>query len=48
MYEVLFIYPKVLARYQAGPAAIAMAKFAARGTLLRIARNCSSSPSGST
>jgi integrase/recombinase XerD len=46
MFEVLFIYPKVLARHQAGPAALDRERYlahcagqgAAHGTLLRIAR----------
>ncbi len=46
MFEVLFIYPKVLARHQAGPAAVERERYlahcadqgAAQGTLLRIAR----------
>jgi hypothetical protein len=46
MFEVLFIYPKVLARHQAGPAAVDRERYlthsagqgAAHGTLLRIAR----------
>jgi integrase/recombinase XerD len=57
MFEVLFIYPKVLARHQAGPAAVDRERYlthcagqgAAYGTLLRVLPgNCSSSPSGST
>jgi integrase len=46
MFEVLFIYPKVLARHRAGPAALDRERYlahcagqgAAHGTLLRIAR----------
>ena len=46
MFEVLFIYPKVLARHQSGPAALDRERYlahcagqgAAHGTLLRIAR----------
>jgi hypothetical protein len=46
MFEVLFIYPKILARHQAGPAAVDRERYlahcagqsAAHGTLLRIAR----------
>lgn len=46
MFEVLFTYPKVLARHQAGPAAVERERYlafcagqgAAHGTLLRIAR----------
>lgn len=46
MFEVLFIYPKVLARHQGGPAAAERERYlahcadqgAAHATLLRIAR----------
>src|SRR5215471_11733371 len=46
MFEVLFVYPKVLARHRAGPAATERVRYlahcadqgAARETLLRIAR----------
>jgi hypothetical protein len=46
MFEVLFVYPKVLARHQTGPAAVDRERYlvhcagqgAAHGTLLRIVR----------
>jgi hypothetical protein len=56
MFEVLFIYPKVLARHQAGPAAVDRERYltrcggqgAAHGPCCALPGDCSSSPSGST